>query len=340
MVIKELRDAGLEDPFEITTEIIKHVENLFKRYDPKTQLEKAIILFRSVIPPDKFFEFEGVRYFGLTEAEGGLEIRLDYDYRTPLRMKFGDCLPKEIMAASKEERVAYCLEYSHLLVVLLRAAGMEAHAKGEVAHVYLITPLDGNKYRLDAEALIFEKTQNGTNTDRESIAMHYSNECLALFTQGKPEKAVRYCDIALEFKPDLTEAWSNKGYALDEQGKLIEAIGCYDNALEFKPDDVEVWINKGVALDKQGKPEEAIECYERALDFKPDFAPAWFHKGMLLLGQKKSEEANRYFDMALKYKADYAEAWYVKGMICIEQGKEKKAMEYFYRAQRLQEKNK
>ena len=362
-VLQKLRSAGLEDPFEITPEIIKHVENLFKRYKPKTQLEKAFILFLSVVPSDKFFKVEGVYRRGFTEAEGGLEMPYNNASDAPLRKRFGALLPKEIIAASKKERVALCLEYSHLLVILLRAAGIEAHTKGEPGHAYVIALLDGEKYRLDAANLIFGKTWNGANTDRESITMHYLNEGAAFDEQGRLAEAIECYDKALEFKPDSVEAWINKGIVLAKQGRLEEAIECcnraldhkldsasawhnlglvlirqgklveakrhFDMALKYEPDFVEAWINKGAVLTKQGKLAEAIECYDKALEFKPDSVEAWNNKGIALAKQGRLEEAIECCNRALDHKLDSASTWHNLGLVLSKQGKLVEAKRHF-----------
>ncbi|MEM9245717.1 MAG: tetratricopeptide repeat protein, partial [Cyanobacteria bacterium P01_F01_bin.153] len=48
-------------------------------------------------------------------------------------------------------------------------------------------------------------------------------------------------DKALEFKPDLHEAWYNRGLVLGHLGRTEEAIASYDKAVEIKPDKNEAW---------------------------------------------------------------------------------------------------
>lgn len=152
-------------------------------------------------------------------------------------------MPKEIIAAPKGQRIALCSEYSFLLVVLLRAAGIEAHAKIENDHVDVIALLDGQRYKLDAVELFIEKTKDTANTDREGIAIHYYNEGTAFFTQGKIEEAAGRFDKTLEFKSDYLPAWRNKGLVLLSQWKVIEAAKCFYQACRL-------WWKSGSAIIK------------------------------------------------------------------------------------------
>ena len=237
MVIEQLHEAGLEDPFEITPRITGHVTILSNRYHPGTQLQKAIILFRSIIPSSSFFEIRGRRYHGFIAGEGGLETVYNDNIEAAPRQRLGSLLADEIITAPLEERIANCLESSHLLTCFLRTVGIEAHLVEEPNHVYVTALLDGERYRLDTTKLLFIRSENGARTDRESIAWHYSNEGSVLRSQGRLEEAIRYYDRAIELNPDYAEAWYNKGVALQAQGNLAEAIECYDRALALNPDD-------------------------------------------------------------------------------------------------------
>ena len=264
-----MRQAGLEDPFEITPEMKKRVEALFERCQPKTQLEKAIVLFRSIIPHHKYFKADGNILWGIEIEAGGLAIPYNKNPKVPIREKNGEFLPKELVTAPEEKRVAMCLEFSCLLISFLRAAGIEAYTKEEPRHAYVIAVLDGGKYKLDIASFLLEPTINGAITDRESISMHYTTKANFLFEQGKTEEALEVLNKSLEINPSFVGAWNNKGIILRRQGKIEESLEAFNKALKIDPRSFKVWYHKGNLLYKQGKLEEALRAYDVVLWLEP-----------------------------------------------------------------------
>jgi tetratricopeptide (TPR) repeat protein len=331
-IIRRLDRAGLEDPFQITPELKQHVQRILRGNNPKTQLEKAVFLFRSIIPPTNCFELGQRRYSGLSESEGGLEIRFYDSRKAPLRIRYGSPLPKEIVAAPREERVADCLEYSHLLTVLLRITGIKAHTKGAPEHAYVVALLEGEHYRLDPALLLFRRDKSSASSDKESIALHYSNEGVTFTEQNKLQKAIRYFNRALEMKPNYAEVLVNKGIALRRQGKLEEAMRYYNWALQINPVDVKAWSNKGIVLGRQGKLEEAMRCYDKALAIEPSYHKAWNNKGIAFYYQGRLREAIAHYDQAIECKPDYVKAWTNKGIALARQDRLEQAIKCFDKA--------
>jgi len=224
-VLQSMRSVGFEDPFQITPQIQAHVDTLFDIHKPCTELHKAILLFRSVIPEDKSFIVNSQSYYGLND---GLGIKYNDDALHISRKEKGSLLPTDIIETPPDERIALCLEYSHLLVCLLRAAGLTAHPKGEPFHTYVIADLDGYKYQLDAAHLKFRKTLNGANSDRQSIPRYYNNKGASLDKHGKFDEAIKCYDKATAIDPNLAFVWNNKGEALFIQGRWDEAKTCFN----------------------------------------------------------------------------------------------------------------
>ena len=282
-VIKALRKAGLEDPFIITPGIRAHVESLFRNFKPPTQLDKAVLLLQSVIPADAVFAIGPTYYDGLSICEGGLEIARDKGLDCRLRKKYGSILPDKLVQSPKKERFAICLEYSMLLVALLRAAGIKASVKsgddwirvydfrnrtGEADHAYVIAELDGEKYKLDAGLLIFEKTTDDEDIrscDLESTAFHYINKSSFLSDEeAESGMAIEFARFALELAPNLAEAWNNMGAILKKAGELGEALSAFNKAVQIKHNYPKAWRNLGETLQALGRTEEATQAREMA----------------------------------------------------------------------------
>jgi tetratricopeptide (TPR) repeat protein len=348
-VIKDLRAAGLEDPFEITPKIKRFVRRLLGKYGYRTELMKAKLLFRAVIPPGKSFklklgrmEFEGR---GLSRSEGGLGVKRNEDPSHPLRKKFGNLLPKELMAAPEPRRVALCLEYSHLLVALLRAAGIKAHTKKEPDHAYVVAVLDKQKYRMDAARLVFAKEKNGANTDRESIAMHYSNQGAFMNRRGENEAAMRQIDLALNINSSSAHALFNKGKILADQKRSDESYIYFKKALAIKPEFAAalfdkpsaIWFVRGRKFYAEGKLDEALKCYKRAVEINPNFtlfvnddiAMVWNDKGVLHYDQGEFEKALENFNKALEHSPHHAKVIFNMGNVFYQQGQLQDALRRF-----------
>jgi len=249
-VLDALHQAGMEDPFEEVPKIITYVNKLFATYKPQTELDKALLICRAVIPQGQLFFFQETWCFGLPTGGRtmGLNVEPNVDDSHPSRIGIGALLPKHYFSFKSNNNVARCLEYGFLITVLLRAAGIPARIKMEKSHAYVIAETAQGKYHLDMAGLEFKRVKLSVHSDREAIAMHYSNKGVALRIQGKPEKAITAFNMALEFNPRCDKAWDNKGVALKYQGKLKEAIAAYSKALEINPRNDVARENKGEAL--------------------------------------------------------------------------------------------
>jgi len=236
--LARLRQAGFEDPFEITPEIIAQATKVIAKIQAKPRLTKALWLFRSVIPSRSHFNFEGVTYFGLREAEGGLSIPYNDNSDLPLRKEFGNLLPKEMLSFPRTELFAVCLEYSFLLTAMLRSVGIKAQVKAADFHAYVIISIGAKRFKADAVELKFEPTTERPSPDRISAAMHYCFKADAFALVGKYQEALFCYDRALELKPDSPDFWYCKGSVLKELKRFDEADRCFERAEQINRSQV------------------------------------------------------------------------------------------------------
>ncbi|MFN6275383.1 MAG: tetratricopeptide repeat protein, partial [Microcystis sp.] len=153
---------------------------------------------------------------------------------------------------------------------------------------------------------------------------------------GRYEEALASSDKALEIKPDFDHAWYVRGFALDGLGRFEEAIASHDRALEIKPDDHYAWHIRGNALGNLGRLEEAIASYDRALEIKPDKHEAWNNRGFALYNLGRLEEAIASFDRALEIKPDLHQAWDNRGSALDDLGRFEDAIASFDQALEIQ----
>lgn len=234
--LKALRRSGLEDPFEITPKIKAQSKAILAKNHSQaaTPLEKAVLLLRSVIPEQNSFIFDQIRHFGLRPDQGGLNIPYNDREDLPMRIKYGNLLPKELLSLPPDKRSAICLEYSFLLVVLLRAAGIKAQVKAFTIHAYAIATINGKNYKLDAVESIFEETNESPSPDRVGLIAHYCFKGDSFAISRNDKEALACYDQALELDPSLSDIWYAKGVVLTKLGRTAEAQACFDQAKQIK----------------------------------------------------------------------------------------------------------
>lgn len=98
---------------------------------------------------------------------------------------------------------------------------------------------------------------------KEKILIHKG---IDMVKRGMYEKAVEYCDRALEINPDSSDAWNNKGVALYNLDRIDEALECYNRALEIDPGNLDAMRNIAFAHRALGELEKALELYENIIE--------------------------------------------------------------------------
>lgn len=301
-IIDQLHAAGLEYPLQITPEEQAYVDGLFARHSPgDSSLARAVLLFRAVLPVGAFFGVGEDNYWGLAREEGGLDVRPNGNVTAPLRQRFGSLSPTEIIAAPPDERIALCLEYSLLLLVFLRIAGIQAsivHSTTEQAdmfHESIVATLGGEHYTLDAMGSmpLFERTQEQHHlvSDREALALHYSNSGMIFLHTGRLNDALLLFEQSLELDPNNSRTWSNMGLVLNRLQRYAEASQCLDQAIAIEPNNVIAWELRGINFAAQGNLEEAVRAFERATTINPSFTSGWQNRCISLSCQGRMDEA-------------------------------------------------
>ena len=171
------------------------------------------------------------------------------------------------------------------------------------------TPQQRKERIIEIDELLLEPDQN--QDQQASLLFEQGN---IFFANIQNQEAISAYDRALEFKPDLHQAWNNRGSALVNLGRYEEAIVAYDRALEIKPDFPQAWQNRGIALDNLGRYEEAIASCDKAVAINPDYYQAWLERGYCFEKLGQYEESRKSHSEAVRIKPDYAEGWYNQGV--------------------------
>ena len=111
--------------------------------------------------------------------------------------------------------------------------------------------------------------------NNSDVAQIYLEQGLAYWSEQKWQDTIEACEKALDFNPNLTEAYKTVGNALQKIGKISDAIGYYARALEIEPDFAEIYANLGTLYAQQQQWQQAIKYYQQAIEIKPDFAAVY-----------------------------------------------------------------
>ncbi|HEY9699165.1 MAG TPA: tetratricopeptide repeat protein [Trichocoleus sp.] len=99
----------------------------------------------------------------------------------------------------------------------------------------------------------------------ETMAVAYSDRCLANLALGNHAAALADCTQALERNPDDSEAYLNRGLASYRLGNYAAAVSDYAQLLQINPLDFRAYYNRGLALTGLQNYQAAILDFEQAL---------------------------------------------------------------------------
>ena len=87
---------------------------------------------------------------------------------------------------------------------------------------------------------------------------------------GKPEKALKDFNRAIEIKPQVAAGYLGRANTFQIMGRYEEAIEDYDKTLEINPKLANAYVNRASAYSHLGEYEKAIVDYEKGLELDPD----------------------------------------------------------------------
>ncbi|MFH1873833.1 MAG: tetratricopeptide repeat protein [Pseudomonadota bacterium] len=304
-----------EDPFYLSPAIRHYIRDLERHpRRPNSQIEFARRIFSNLIPPNTSFRFNNRSYPAVSQGRTGepgdpiltgLNILFNGELIAPIREYHGSPLPDELIAPEHaQERVANCLEFSTLIVVLFRAAGFEAYVAREQSttnlesHAYVLARIGARIYLLDAYPPTNNETTNVAifapqpeltredliNTDRETTSRHYSNEAATLAELERYEEALTMLDMALELDPTNVQALNSQGIIFHRRANqeenaeqryeyLESAYAAYERVHFFDQDHATAWTQRGLIRSAQAELSnnnsqllrDAITCYNNAI---------------------------------------------------------------------------
>jgi tetratricopeptide (TPR) repeat protein len=132
--------------------------------------------------------------------------------------------------------------------------GRAEEALADVKRLEKVAPKIGAKLRLYLRA----------------SAVPYTDIAVHEFKAGKLKEALKACDQAIIYDPELADAWVVKGIVLKKLGETDKALDCYNKAAAAEPDSYEAYINRAELHSEQKRFDQALADFSKAIGLRPD----------------------------------------------------------------------
>ena len=112
-----------------------------------------------------------------------------------------------------------------------------------------------------------------------------------LASAGKPDRALRLLDLAIERAPERGESYFPKAIILMNQKRLPEAEQTVKQGLKYAPDSPIGYYYLGRISIEAGNPEQALDSFNRAIAANPSFEPAYLAQASLYESRQEKDKA-------------------------------------------------
>ena len=114
-------------------------------------------------------------------------------------------------------------------------------------------------------------------------------QCYAFLLMEKKHNsdAIRFFQKIIRQRPIDSDVFINLAICYSETNNLDLAIKNFDIAIQLKPDVSEAWFYRGNTLNNLKCYDEALESYNRALAEEVDYFDAWVNRGVTLYELKR-----------------------------------------------------
>lgn len=126
----------------------------------------------------------------------------------------------------------------------------------------------------------------------------------------------------------------SKGNEFAANGNLSQALAAYDKAIQFNPQLSEAFNNRGTVRHELGQLSEASDDYSAAIKLKSDYAEAYNNRGNAYAALERFAEAERDLQTAVKLKDNSAAIHNNLGSVYLSQKKFDVALSTFRRIRR------
>lgn len=131
---------------------------------------------------------------------------------------------------------------------------------------------------------------------------------------GQVDRAINSFQTAVEFDPELLDAWVLLGDLYAEKGDE-RAIDYYNSAIMLAPDQPQMKHSKAFYLQNNGQIDEALKLYREIVISNPDYGMAFLNSGILYLQQDSLDRALENFNILAGREPTNANAFFYRGQV-------------------------
>lgn len=131
--------------------------------------------------------------------------------------------------------------------------------------------------------------------------------------QGDTARAINSYQTAVEYEPELIDAWIKLGQLQAAIGNSI-AAKYFDSAISIDPENPIVRHAKADYYADQGKLQEAIQVYRDLALIDPNYDDAYYNSGLIYLDMDSIPQAYNQFDICIKTAPLHIRAYYYRGL--------------------------
>lgn len=161
---------------------------------------------------------------------------------------------------------------------------------------------------------------NQTQTNVWHLAEAQFADGVRAMEEGEHAIAIQHFQAALQFAPDLQEAYANLGFLHEQRGDMQAAENIYRQAIDSGAQQAEFFLNLGALLCKAKRFAESHVIYQRGLDLHPGHAGLWSNRGALYACQGHLLKAEQSYRKALALSPGYASASFNLATVLLQRG--------------------
>lgn len=132
-----------------------------------------------------------------------------------------------------------------------------------------------------------EEVGEGTGQDAQMLTQMAG----ILASAGKPDRALRLLDLAIDRAPERGESYFPKGIILMNQKRLPEAEQAVKQGLKYAPDSPIGYYYLGRISIEAGNAEQALDSFNRAIAANPSFEPAYLAQASFYESRQEKDKA-------------------------------------------------
>jgi tetratricopeptide (TPR) repeat protein len=149
------------------------------------------------------------------------------------------------------------------------------------------------------------------------------------------DKAITYCDLALEYSPTYSDALLNRGLIEQKRGNTQKAKDYYIRSIRNNQDQAQGYNNLAVIYQQEGMLGHAYDNFKRALKVDPAYIAARYNLAVTLVKMKRLDAAKQELKTLIAVNPNLADPHYLLGQIAYDEGNTDEAVEQLSRAVEL-----